>query len=158
MRSAGAEIWADDILPGFQQAVLEFGADPDGEGDLFATLVRESGKHPARKVVLAVHGFTDYFFNTELATWFDARGFRFYALDLDKCGRSRREGQTPHFTTDLTRYDREFEYALRLIQDENPHSKVLVYGHSAGGLIVSLWLDRVRRREATSALGIAGST
>lgn len=156
MRSAGAEIWADDILPGFQQAVLEFGADPDGEGDLFATLVRESGKHPARKVVLAVHGFTDYFFNTELATWFDARGFRFYALDLDKCGRSRREGQTPHFTTDLTRYDREFEYALRLIQDENPHSKVLVYGHSAGGLIVSLWLDRVRRREATSALGIAG--
>lgn len=156
MRSAGAEIWADDILPGFQQAVLEFGADPDGEGDLFATLVRESGKHPARKVVLAVHGFTDYFFNTELATWFDARGFRFYALDLDKCGRSRREGQTPHFTTDLTRYDREFEYALRLIQDENPHSKVLVYGHSAGGLIVSLWLDRVRRREATAALGIAG--
>lgn len=156
MRSAGAEIWADDILPGFQQAVLEFGADPDGEGDLFATLVRESGKHPARKVVLAVHGFTDYFFNTELATCFDARGFRFYALDLDKCGRSRREGQTPHFTTDLTRYDREFEYALRLIQDENPHSKVLVYGHSAGGLIVSLWLDRVRRREATAALGIAG--
>lgn len=156
MRSAGAEIWADDILPGFQQAVLEFGADPDGEGDLFATLVRESGKHPARKVVLAVHGFTDYFFNTELATWFDARGFRFYALDLDKCGRSRREGQTPHFTTDLTRYDSEFEYALRLILDENPHSKVLVYGHSAGGLIVSLWLDRVRRREATAALGIAG--
>lgn len=156
MRSAGAEIWADDILPGFQQAVLEFGADPDGEGDLFATLVRESGKHPARRVVLAVHGFTDYFFNTELAACFDARGFRFYALDLDKCGRSRREGQTPHFTTDLARYDREFEYALRLILDENPYAKVLVYGHSAGGLIVSLWLDRVRRREATAALGIAG--
>lgn len=156
MRSAGAEIWADDILPGFQQAVLEFGADPDGEGDLFATLVRESGKHPARRVVLAVHGFTDYFFNTELAACFDARGFRFYALDLDKCGRSRREGQTPHFTTDLARYDREFEYALRLILDENPYAKVLVYGHSAGGLIVSLWLDRVRQREATAALGIAG--
>lgn len=156
MRSAGTEIWADDILPGFQQAVLEFGADPDGEGDLFATLVRESGKHPACKVVLAVHGFTDYFFNTELAACFDACGFRFYALDLDKCGRSRREGQTPHFTTDLARYDREFEYALRLILDENPHAKVLVYGHSAGGLIVSLWLDRVRRRETTAALGLAG--
>lgn len=156
LRSAGADIWADDVLPGFQQAVLEFGADPDGEGHLFATLVRESGKHPARNVVLAVHGFTDYFFNTELAAHFDAHGFRFYALDLDKCGRSRREGQTPHFTTDLARYDREFEYALRLIREENPQAKVLVYGHSAGGLIVSLWLDRVRGREATAALGIAG--
>lgn len=156
VRSAGAEIWTDDILPGFQQAVLGFGADPDGEGDLYATLVRRSGKQPARNVVLAVHGFTDYFFNTELAAYFDAREFRFYALDLDKCGRSRREGQTPHFTTDLARYDREFEHALRMIHEENPAAKVLVYGHSAGGLIVSLWLDRVRRREATTSLGIAG--
>lgn len=155
-RSAGAEIWTDDIQPGFQQAVLEFGADPDGEGDLFATLVRATGKQPARNVVLAVHGFTDYFFNSDLAAYFDRRGFRFYALDLDKCGRSRREGQTPHFTTDLTRYDREFEYALGLILDENPAAKVLVYGHSLGGLIVSLWLDRVRRREAITPLGITG--
>lgn len=154
--SAGAGIWTDDTLPGFQQAVLEFGPDPDGEGDLFATLVRASDRKPARSIVLAVHGFTDYFFNADLAAYFAARGFRFYALDLDKCGRSRRDGQTPHFTTDLARYDREFEYALQLIFDENPNSKVLVYGHSAGGLYVSLWLDRVRRRGATAALGITG--
>ena len=31
-----------------------------------------------------------------------------------------------------------------------------VYGHSAGGLIVSLWLDRVHRRNATAALSLGG--
>ncbi len=60
-----------------------------------------------------MHGYTDYFFNTELAEHFAARGWRFYGIDLHRCGRSWREGQTPHFTTDLTRYDRELEWAWR---------------------------------------------
>ena len=95
--------------------------------------------------MLVVHGYTDYFFNTELADHFAARGFAFYALDLHKCGRSWREGQTPHFTTDLARYDAELERALDLIARRGA-ADVLVYGHSAGGLIVALWLDRLRRR------------
>lgn len=148
--------WAYDVLPGYQQATMALGADPDGEGDLFATLVRRGDGTPARHTVLAVHGFTDYFFHTELADYFTARGFRFYGLDLHKCGRSWREAQIPHFTTDLARYDRELERSLAVIAAENPGSSVLVYGHSAGGLIVSLWLDRLRRRGATAALGVTG--
>ena len=62
--------------------------------------------------MLALHGYTDYFFNTELADHFADRGFAFYALDLHKCGRSRRDGQTPHFTTDLASYDAELDRAL----------------------------------------------
>ena len=31
-----------------------------------------------------------------------------------------------------------------------------MYGHSAGGLIVSLWLDRLRRRNAKAHAGIGG--
>ena len=155
MTAAQAE-WADDVLPGYQQSTLALGTDPDGEGQLFATLVRRSDGAPAAHTVLAVHGFTDYFFNTELADAFAARGFRFYALDQHKCGRSWRDGQTPHFTTDLARYDRELEWAAAIIAAENPGTRILVYGHSAGGLIVSLWLDRVRRRRATAALSLAG--
>ena len=70
--------------------------------------------------VLAVHGYTDYFFHTELADHFANRGFTFYALDLRKCGRSRRKGQTPHFTTDLARYDTELERALAVIGGQDP--------------------------------------
>lgn len=155
MTAARAE-WADDVLPGYQQTSLTLGPDPDGEGDLYATLVRRSDSAPAAHTVLAVHGFTDYFFNTEFADHFTAHGFGFYALDQHKCGRSWRDGQTPHFTTDLARYDRELERATAIITAENPGTRVLVYGHSAGGLIVALWLDRVRRRRATAALSLAG--
>lgn len=148
--------WTDDVLPGYRQHSLALGTDPDGEGELFATLVRTSDSIPSSSVVLAVHGYTDYFFNTELADHFAARGWRFYGLDSRRCGRSWREGQTPHFTTDLTHYDRELEGALAIISAENPAARVLVYGHSTGGLVVSLWLDRVRSRGDTAALKIAG--
>lgn len=148
--------WTDDVLSGYRQSTLALGADPDGEGELFATLVRRADSTPSTSVVLAVHGYTDYFFNTDLADFFADRGWRFYGLDLDRCGRSWRAGQTPHFTTDLARYDRELERAMAVIAAENPASRVLMYGHSTGGLVMSLWLNRVRERGETAALGVAG--
>ena len=148
--------WETDVLDGYHQHTFELGADPEGEGDLLATLVRRGAPGPARHAVLAVHGYTDYFFHTALADRFAARGFAFYVLDLHKCGRSRREGQTPHFTTDLARYHRELERALAIIADETDGAAVCVYGHSAGGLIVTLWLDTVRQRGRTAAVGVTG--
>lgn len=140
--------WQPDVLSGYWQTTFALGPDPDGEGDLEATLVRRGPADPAaRRAVLMVHGFTDYFFNTEFADHLAGRGIAFYAIDLHKCGRSHRQGQTPHFTTDLARYDNELERALATIVDETS-ATVLVAGHSAGGLVVSLWLDRRRRRGA----------
>lgn len=144
------------MLPGYWRCTFALGPDPDGEGDLEATLVRRGEADPAaRHAVLMVHGFTDYFFNTEIADHFAARGFAFYAIDLHKCGRSHREGQTPHFTTDLARYDTELEQALEVITAVSP-SQVLLYGHSAGGLVVSLWLDRLRARRSTTRMRVGG--
>src|SRR6478672_2968112 len=152
----GVTAWETDVLTGYHQHTIELGADPEGEGDLVATLVRRGPAAQARRAVLGVHGYTDYFFNTELAEKFAARGFAFYALDLHKCGRSWREGQTPHFTTDLARYHTELERALAVIAQEAGGEGVCVYGHSAGGLIVTLWLDQLRRRGVTAALGVDG--
>jgi len=153
---AGVTVWETDVLPGYHQLTFELGADPEGEGDLVATLVRRGDPGPAGRAVLAVHGYTDYFFNTELADAFSAHGFAFYALDLHKCGRSWREGQTPHFTTDLARYDTELGRALAVIARETAGAGVCVFGHSAGGLIVTLWCDRLRRRGVTAAVGVTG--
>ena len=157
--------WQPDVLPGFWQLTIPLGPDPDGEGDIVATLLRRGEActpRSATDAVLAVHGYTDYFFHTELAEHFIRRGFAFYALDLRKCGRSWRSGQTPHFTTDLTCYDAELDRALAIVGEETNSAdpaRVLVYGHSAGGLIVSLWLDRMRHRSpsgATARAGVAG--
>ena len=159
--------WSKDVLAGYRQTTLALGPDPDGEGDLFATLVTRADPGPCANAVVAVHGFTDYFFNTELVDFFAARGYRVYGLDLHKCGRSWRAGQTPHFTTDLSRYDRDLEWALAVVDSDNPAAgaagpattggrNTVVYGHSTGGLVVALWLDRVRRHGDTAALGLSG--
>jgi alpha-beta hydrolase superfamily lysophospholipase len=151
--------WVTDVLPGYWQCTLPLGHDRAGEGDIVATLIRRGPEAEARRAdhaVLAVHGYTDYFFHTALADHFAERGFAFYALDLQKCGRSRRDGQTPHFITDLAGYDAELEMALAVITEQHQPVTVLVYGHSAGGLIVPLWLDRMRRRGAPAHAGIGG--
>jgi alpha-beta hydrolase superfamily lysophospholipase len=151
-----------DVLPGYWQRTIALGRDPAGEGDIVATLIRRGPEPahaggqagPAGQAVLAVHGYTDYFFHTELADHFAARGVAFYALDLHKCGRSRRDDQTPHFITDLANYDAELEHALQAVRARARN--ILVYGHSAGGLIVALWLDRLRRRNPAAHADIAG--
>jgi alpha-beta hydrolase superfamily lysophospholipase len=144
------------VLPGYWQLTLPLGPDPDGEGELFATLVRRGDAPRGRHAVVALHGYTDYFFNTELAEHFTARGVTFYALDLHKCGRSWRDGQTPHFTTKLGNYDAELERALTVVASDSGGAKVCIYGHSAGGLIAPLWLDRLRQRGSLDVLNITG--
>lgn len=152
--------WQPDVLgEGYEQHTFALGADPDGQGDVFATLVRRTwtASEAPRRAVLYVHGFSDYFFQKELAEFFTDRGFAFYALDLRKCGRSRREGQTAHHVTDLAHYDDELERSLATIRAEVPDGLVLLSGHSTGGLVLPLWLDRVNRRPGGSVgAGISG--
>ncbi|MBF6089655.1 alpha/beta hydrolase [Nocardia cyriacigeorgica] len=153
--------WQPDILGAdYEQRTLDFGADPDGEGRAVATLVRHvpAGGDAAASTdsaVLYVHGFTDYFFQRHLAEHFADRGHQFYALDLRKCGRSLREGQTPHYVSDLALYDAELDEALRIIRAETG-KEVLLVAHSTGGLVVPLWLDRLNRAGGTAAAGIIG--
>ena len=137
--------WQPDVLgDGYEQQVLELGDDPDGQGQIVGTLVRRAAPEKPTGAVLYVHGFSDYFFQTALADFYTERGFAFFALDLRKCGRSRRPGQTPHYVSDLKRYDdAELSRALAAVRHETGDAPVLLAGHSTGGLVLSLWLDRL---------------
>ncbi|WP_459983838.1 alpha/beta hydrolase [Nocardioides sp. AN3] len=149
--------WGPDLLgEGYAQRVLELGEDPDGQGPIAAALVRRDTR-PDEEVagaVLYVHGFSDYFFQTELADFFAARGLAFYGLDLRKCGRARRAGQTAHYVSDLRLCDEELDQALAVVASAHPGLPVVLVAHSTGGLIVPLWLDR--RRAAGQVAPVAG--
>ena len=156
-RAVETAAWTGDLLgEGYQQHVIELGADPDGEGEIAAVVVRRTPAvgEVAAGVVLYVHGFADYFFQTDLADFFAERGLAFYAIDLRKSGRARRTGQTAHYASDLAQYDAELDRAMDLVAAEHPDRPVTVVAHSTGGLIASLYLDR--RRSAGRLAPIAG--
>ena len=141
--------WTEDVLgAGYRQRRIDLGDDPDGEGTVEAVLVRREVRkgEQVTGAVLYVHGFSDYFFQTDLADFFAARGFAFYALDLRKSGRSRRPGHTAHYASDLASYDAELDASLDVVVQEQPGVPVTVVAHSTGGLITPLWLDRRQRR------------
>jgi alpha-beta hydrolase superfamily lysophospholipase len=112
---------------------------PDAEGEVYATLVRRPADGTAHGAVLHVHGFADYFFHTEYAEWWTARGYEFYALDLRKYGRSIRAHQTPNFVQDLEEYYEELDAAWAHISALHPN--VVLTAHSTGGLVLPLWAD-----------------
>lgn len=142
-----AEAWRPDVLgDGFEQLTLPL--RPDDEGPVVATLVRCLPPWRLRPRalhdvdVLYVHGWTDYFFQAPLARFWTDRGARFFALDLRKYGRSLREGQTNGFVTDLETYDEDIEAALAEMRSDAPHRRLVLLGHSTGGLTLSLWAHR----------------
>jgi alpha-beta hydrolase superfamily lysophospholipase len=112
---------------------------PDREGDVVATLVRRPAGAPTTRAVLHVHGFADYFFQTEYAEWWNARGYDFYAIDLRKYGRSLRPHQTANYVSDLAEYYPDLDAAWQRITGRDGHDNVVLSAHSTGGLTISLW-------------------
>lgn len=149
--SASTPTWDTDILGDEYLATsIDLGKDPDGEGEIKAIVVKHQPNHSipsSAPAVLWVHGMSDYFFQAHVAERLSQAGYAFYALDLRKCGRAHREGQSWHHISDLSLYDAELNRAIDIIAGEG-HESVSIIAHSTGGLIVSLWLDRLRRNDA----------
>ncbi len=129
---------------------LEF--PPDDEGPVVATLVSRRTSTPTGRAVLHVHGFCDYFFQTEYAEWWLARGYDFYAVDLRKYGRSLLEHQTPNYVSDLRDYFPDLDEAWSRITERDGHDHVVVSAHSTGGLTVPLWADAQRPGPALAGI------
>ncbi|WP_431790619.1 alpha/beta hydrolase [Microbacterium paraoxydans] len=150
--------WIPDVLGDeFAQLTLDLGSDE--QGPVVATLVRAlpapvpwweraRRRRPLLEGVdvLYIHGWSDYFFQKRLARFWTARGARFFALDLRKYGRSLREGQTPGYITDLSTYDEDIAAALDAMGrgegGEGGGRRLILLGHSTGGLTLSLWAAR----------------
>lgn len=130
----------------FESENLELASD--SEGVVVATLVRRSCDGPSNRGVLYIHGYTDYFFQRELADQLVGVGYHFYALDLRKSGRSIRPHQTPNFIDDLRTYYEELDKAISLVRERDGVERLTLLGHSTGGLLTSLYAHD-RRREGT---------
>lgn len=139
--------WSVDVLGHPFEARL-IPLPDDEEGPASATLIRikmDRSRRRRRKhskpsfVILYLHGRNDYFFQAEAAKRFQKMGAAFYALDLRKYGRSLRPWQTIGYTDDLDVYDQELNRAVELVRQDHPNLPLILFAHSTGGLIGTLW-------------------
>ncbi|MET3718789.1 MULTISPECIES: alpha/beta hydrolase [unclassified Arthrobacter] len=171
--------WQPDILgAGFEACTFE-AAGADGV-QRTATLVRFRpgvqdrdylGNVPGpRRTVLFLHGWSDYFFNVDLAQFWTGHGFEFYALDMHNHGRSLRPDAPGGYVANLGDYDAEIGQAIEIIRTdsglpeqvqqsvaeeptpgqserEEPEPAwdetmlLTLMGHSTGGLVAALWVS-----------------
>ena len=129
--------YSPDVLGG-EFVARELPLAPSGtESELVATLIRLGA--PVRTTgVLYLHGFSDYFFQAHHAQYWADSGYDFYALDLRRYGRSLRPGQHAGFTRNLTEYHEDVAQAIAVMRAEG-HERIVLLGHSTGGLIATLF-------------------
>ena len=147
--NAQVTYFGDLIGKGFKQATIV--QPSDYEGSVTCTLIRKTTTEKSTKAVLYVHGFNDYFFQDEMAERYIKEGFNFYAVDLRKYGRSWLSHQKFNNVRDLSEYYADIDTALAVIEGEG-NEKVLLSGHSLGGLILSLYASERAGKEKFDAV------
>lgn len=130
--------WQPDRLgDGFEMTYINHPADYSGK--IRSTVIRKHTSGESHKAILYVHGFSDYFFQKEMAQMFVDHGYNFYAIDLRKYGRSLLEAQKMFQVRDLHEYFPDIDSAIDIIcRDGNAEMGLL--GHSTGGLTSSLYM------------------
>ena len=143
--TAYADFWEPDSLgEGFER---HYAVGPDDyAGKVRCAVVRyNGGDKKSRRGVLYIHGFNDYFFQKEMAERFSEHGYRFYAVDLRRYGRSLIPGQKPFFVRKISEYYADVDSALNLMAADGIDSIALM-GHSTGGLVASCYMEHDPRR------------
>jgi alpha-beta hydrolase superfamily lysophospholipase len=136
--SINSESWSDDYL-GEEWEKKHLLLKEDFDGEPIATLVRKKESNNSQRAVLYIHGYSDYFFQTSLADSLENRGFRFYALDLRRYGRSKLPGQVWYDLRDISDYFEEIDLAIKAIKSAYPETDITLMAHSTGGLTAALY-------------------
>ncbi|MDE5829812.1 MAG: lysophospholipase [Duncaniella sp.] len=139
---AAAGLWTSDAADTdstyFRRTVVH---PDDYSGKVVSTIIRKGAPDASKPGVLYVHGFNDYFFNTEMGDEFARQGYNFYAVDLRKYGRSILPGQKRYEALSLEEYFPDIDSAL-VDMEHAGIDRIVLMGHSTGGLITALYMSR----------------
>ncbi|MCM1318787.1 MAG: alpha/beta hydrolase [Muribaculaceae bacterium] len=128
------DTWHSDILgDGYEARTIKL--QDSFDGPVCCTVIRRTSPQPSGKAVLYVHGFNDYFFQSEMGKLFNDSSINFYAVDLRRYGRSLRPWQYPFDVRNVEEYFEDIDAAMSIIQRDG-NTDITLSGHSTGGLTV----------------------
>lgn len=135
----GVTDWSPDMLgDGFE---MKYVTHPDDySGAVRSSIIRKKASPSNGSAIIYVHGFSDYFFQAEMADMFVSHGYGFYAVDLRKYGRSLLPGQQMFQVRDLHEYFADIKACVDEVCVDGISSAILL-GHSTGGLTTSLYMS-----------------
>lgn len=130
--------WQTDVLgEPYEYAIIEQGSDYSGKVRCAVVRNRVEG---ASRAVVYVHGFSDYFFQRNMADIFAAHGYSFYAVDLRKYGRAYMEGQRMFEVRDMHEYFPDIQAAIDVAKADG-NGEIVLMGHSTGGLSTAYYMS-----------------
>lgn len=130
---------------------LQFNLAPDYEGEVEATFISANSNTHKRSVVLYIHGFIDYFFHPHVSSFLNESGYDFCALELRKYGHSLLPHQHANYCMSIDEYFEEIDSAIHKLREIN-NEEIILMGHSTGGLVTSIYMNRGNQRKQVSAL------
>lgn len=136
----------DSLGPTWQARTIflerDDGGAPRNRPDV-AVLVHESdaGELIKRSGVAALHlpGFQDTFFHAEQAAAWRRIGVALIGLEFRRCGRALRDPRSRDDIRDLRVREEEIGAAVIHLRENLGASRVVLIGHSMGGLQAALW-------------------
>lgn len=131
--------WRPDTLgDGYEMRYVK--QPDDYSGAVRSAIIRKKSPCGGERGILYVHGFNDYFFQTEMGNRFVDSCYNFYAVDLRKYGRSLMPGQKMFQARDIDEYFQDIDSALSQMRHDGI-KEVILMGHSTGGLTTSLFMN-----------------
>lgn len=139
----------DRYLAGYEETQID--QPDDYSGHVIATVVRRMAPCGGDIGVLYVHGFNDYFFQAEMGNRFVDSCYNFYAVDLRKYGRSLLPDQKPYQARNIDEYYADIDSTLAIMRNDGIR-RVVLMGHSTGGLVVASYMNNAPDTAAVKAL------
>lgn len=130
--------WQPDFIGNdYQYRHIYF--DNDYAGTVRCTVIRKMSREASKRAVIYVHGFSDYFFQTEMADTLCDNRYNFYAVDLRRYGRSLMPGQKMFEIRNLAEYFDDINAAVDIAASDG-NTQMILMGHSTGGLTTALYM------------------
>ncbi|MBQ4035235.1 MAG: alpha/beta hydrolase [Paludibacteraceae bacterium] len=135
--TANAQYQPDKYCNGYLSRTVEQPDDYDGR--VVCTVVKKPNLEGVKRAIVYVHGYNDYFFQTELGDSANAHGYNFYAVDLRKYGRSILPHQDAFFCKKISEYFADIDTTIAIARAEG-NEQIVLMGHSTGGMTTPYYL------------------
>lgn len=100
------------------------------------------------KSIIWVHGFNDYFFHFHISNTLIEKGYNIFSINL----RNYRDKEKLFYIDDLNKYIEDIEYLIEYINKNFNSTEILLYGHSMGGLICTIFCKKSKYKNNIQGL------